>query len=110
MKYLPENSEEAICCISGCGPTFRASDLTIRNECSKNCNSFCQEIQSYIMDKAELSGGVEKFLLNVMKFIWFSFKFFSFLFCNGILEGYLLFFFSFLNKHYLNKFLLNVKL
>ena len=64
MKYLPENSEEAICCISGCGPTFGASDLTIRNECTKNCNSFCQGPQSYIMDKAELTGGVEKFVVE----------------------------------------------
>ena len=59
MKYLPENPDEAICCISGCGPT-----LTIRNECTKNCNSFCQGPQSYQMEKSELSGGVEKFVVD----------------------------------------------
>ena len=64
MKYLPENPDEAICCISGCGPTFGASDLTIRNECTKNCNSFCQGPQSYQMEKSELSGGVEKFVVD----------------------------------------------
>ena len=63
-KYYPENPDEAICCISGCGPCFGASDLTIRNECTKNFNSFCQSPQTYIMDKMEISGGVEKFCVD----------------------------------------------